>query len=229
MKLKPAFFYISVGLLVIGIAIIAELSTDSKSPAEADSQTPLILSGKIPTVVYAEGEYPPGRDPMALPENYRIDLIHYATIDRIDGISRNLYITPAAIDALRSGEPVPERTMIVIEAFTARRNDAGTILRDENGHFIQDVFDPEVHASEMRTTWRIEDMHTTSASGDWNFAAFNLDNGESLHEGINDCFSCHEAAFSRDFVFTRPILMSYVRTGTVQYSYCPRPDRAICR
>src|SRR5690606_1779474 len=89
--------------------------------------------------------YAPGREPMVLPQNYRERLIHYATIERSDAKSRNLYISPEAIIALQSGDPLPDRSIIVIEAFEAALDASGNPVRDEQGRLIQHLLDPRIH------------------------------------------------------------------------------------
>lgn len=199
-------FYLLVALIVLGIGAFGALA-ERAEPAQ---------------------EYPPGREPMALPLDYTTSFVHYATVDRIDGKSRNLYISPHALDALRAGDPLPERTFIVIETYFAETDAAGELIRDEQGRLIQERLDPDIHASEMRTTWQIEDRRTT-APGDWNFGAFTAGSGDVISKDINDCFSCHEAAAGRDFVFSLPMLNRYLQSGEVQYDFCLRPARAICR
>jgi hypothetical protein len=163
-----------------------------------------------------------GRDPMTLPEDYRQALIHYATIDRPDGVSRNLYISPQALAALERGEGFPERTLILIDAYDS----AG---QGPDGRLTQDRQQSEIHASERRTTWTLADMRTSAPSGDWNFAAFLTKSGAPFPENLNDCFSCHEAAAGREFTFTLPLIYDYLETGEVQYRFCNQPDREICR
>lgn len=182
-----------------------------------------------PDAAAPQGVYPPGREPMTLPRDYRERFIHYATVDRIDGISRSLYISPELFEAIVAGEDFPERGQIVIEAFVAQRDLSGRILVDADGHFIQDERDPEIHVMEHRTTWRIEDLPGSTHMGGWNFGAFDYATGAANRDNLNDCASCHDAAFSRQFVFTLPRLLTFARTGEVQHSYCPLPERIICR
>jgi hypothetical protein len=159
---------------------------------------------------------------MTLPADFRQTFIHYATVERNDGYTRRLWISPNALSALVAGQTFPERTMILIEAFLTAGYDAA-------GQPVLGALDPEIHASERRTTWELADMRTTSRDGDWNFAAFDSATGDSLAEGINDCFSCHEGAAGREFTFSLPLLRAYLETGQVQQRYCDRPGREICR
>lgn len=198
----------------------------------------LMVSAGLIFFVFAMGQaksrsapvdYPPGREPMTLPDDYRSRFVHYATVDRIDGIIRYLYINPAALDAVRAGDALPDYTVVVIEAFAAKQDGDGQFVRTD-GRFVRGRLDPEIHVAEKRSTWLIEDLAASSRVGDWNFGAFDFESGTVMGEvPLSDCFSCHESANRREFVFSLALLRDYVETGEVQYRYCPAPDRIQCR
>lgn len=173
--------------------------------------------------------YPPGREPMQLPANYREFFDLYAVADRGDGITRRIFISPEAVAAVRAGEPLPERTMIVIEAYDAARDLFGSPQTDENGHWIAGDFRAnEVHMMEKRSTWWIEDLAGNGRLDGWNFRAFNAD-GIPDDSARSDCSSCHDGGQRFGFVFTSPELERYAETGETQYLYCRLPDRQRCR
>ena len=208
---------------VIGglILIVAFLSIATLSKTDASTATPLqsrLLDTTAPT----------GREPMRLPANYRENLVHYATVDRVDGMTRNLYITQETLDAIEADTPIPDYTVIVIEAFHAETED-GRFVYDENNRYIPAEMEPEVHMAEFRSTWRIEDLAASSHVGGWNFGAFDFETGVANRSELADCFSCHEAAVQRGFLFSESLLRAYIRTGQVQYDYCGLPERSICR
>lgn len=207
--------YVMGGLLLVMVFLgIASLSKETPPPTFI-TPTPNV-------------NYPVGRAPMALPANYRAEFVHYATVDRVDGVTRNIFISPQAIEAIEADVDLPDYTIVVIEAFQAQADEDGDFIRDNNNRWIADEFEPEVHVAELRSTWRIEDLAASSHLGGWNFDAFDYETGVSNPSRLNDCFSCHDGAVRRDFLFTMPLLENYVRTGEVQYSYCARPERSIC-
>lgn len=171
---------------------------------------------------------PPRETLMALPTNYQENFIHYATVDRVDEVTRRLYISPDALDQLELGEPLPDGARLVIEVYDVRRNLGGGLQSDANGHLIPTQLAGNIHMAEKRSTWQLQDLATSSRVGDWNFASFDQDTFVSTSENVNDCFTCHDTASRRDFVFSRPILDNYLRTGEVQHLYCNRPARAAC-
>ena len=164
--------------------------------------------------------YPPGREPIQLSATFRDELIHYMTVDRGDNVTRNLYISPQAIEAVRAGDPIPDDTQIAIEAFNG--------ISGSDGHLVAGDILPEIHVAEKRSEWRIEDLAASSHLGGWNLAAFDSTLYQQTTTTLNDCFSCHDAASRRDFVFSLPQLRAFAATDEVQYVYCRLPDRQIC-
>ena len=212
--MKPPILFSLLALILAALVVVSGLS---RQPAPA-----------IPPTAQPTATYPPGREPMVLPADYRVTFAFYAEVDRSDGITRKIYIDPAALDAVRSGDPFPERTQIVIEAYSAARDADGKLLRDANNYLVPGDLQPEIHVGELRSTWLIEDLAASTHVGGWNFAAFNDVTGAPTGENLSDCFSCHDTAARRDFVFTRADLARYAQTGSVQYSYCARPGRQVC-
>src|SRR3972149_5801804 len=158
------------GILVVTVLVLAAL-TRTPSPAPASA---------------------PGREPMALPEDYRDRFVLYATVERSDAISRNIYINPEALADYTPGDPLPDNTLIVIEAYEGQRDAAGNVLRDAQGHLVQGELDPEIHMAEKRSTWRIEDLAAPTNQGGWNFGAFDFHTGTPITEGLGACASCHD-------------------------------------
>ncbi|MCC6803099.1 MAG: cytochrome P460 family protein [Anaerolineae bacterium] len=207
--MKPPIFFALLALALIGLVVYSGMN-------------------RQPTMIPVTPIYPPGREPMTLPPNYRETFDLYAIVDRPDAITRKIYIDPAAVAAVSASEDLPERTQIVVEAFDAARDANGSLLRDERGHFIPADLDPAIHVAELRSTWQIEDLAASSHVGDWNFASFDDATGAPFDEPLSDCFSCHDGASRRDFVFTQAELQRYARTGETQYRYCPAPGRVPC-
>lgn len=208
-------------LLAVGVVLALATLTRPDAVESAATAAPTALATIAPPAA-PTGTYPPGREPMALPPDYRDTFVNYATVDRSDGISRNLYISPGGMAAIAAGQPLPEGTMLIIEAYFSDGPDSA-------GRLTQDTFDPEVHMAEFRSTWRIEDLAASSHLGGWNFGSFNYDTGDVVAETpLNDCFSCHEGAQRTEFVFSDWMLDSYAQTNEPLYRYCPRPGRLPC-
>lgn len=170
----------------------------------------------------------PRMGPMVLPENYRETFVQYATVDRVDGIVRHIYVDPLAIEDWRRGQPLPDGTRIVIEPFNGRTDSNGEFVLDDD-RLVPHGFAGHIHMAEKRESWSLDELATSSRVGDWNFASFSVETGEHTDENINDCFTCHDAsANGTDFIFTVPILGRYVASGDTQYFYCGRTGRRPC-
>ncbi|MFZ5991325.1 MAG: cytochrome P460 family protein [Deinococcota bacterium] len=70
------------------------------------------LSLLAPVLAQVVTKFPFGGD-------YRKELVQYATVERPDGKSRDIYISKAAVEAVRRGEPIPVGTVIAIDLHTA--------------------------------------------------------------------------------------------------------------
>ena len=96
----------------------------------------------LPPTLPPTATYPPGREPMFLPANYRENFVYYAQVDRSDGVTRKLYINRTGLEAARAGQELPDYTQLIIEAYDAARDVFGNVLRDEQGRLIALDRDP---------------------------------------------------------------------------------------
>ena len=160
------------------------------------------------------------------PAAYRETFVHYARVDRIDGTVRDLYVSPGALDAV-SG-PLPVDTTFVIEGYYAAVDEAGAYLTDEAGRFIIGEPFETLHIIQKRGDWTAADFPGQTRAGDWNFGSFRADTGQRFDEDLLACFNCHNASPRTDFIYSRPLLTNYRRTGLVQYFFCNVSARVAC-
>lgn len=151
------------------------------------------------------------------PANYHDELVHYATIDRPDNRSRDIFISPGAAEIVAGNDTarLPGGTVIVIEAHRIR-GDQRTGLADN------------IHVAVKRENWHASDYATDERAGDWNFFIFEPETGAVIEDGVFDCFDCHANNSEIDFIFTRDELGDFGDTGDLQREFCPRPDRLPC-
>jgi hypothetical protein len=223
--MRPPVIISLLALVLMALVVFAGLRREPVSvaaPAAANTSPTM-----LPTFAPVRNT-PTGREPMVLSDNYRETFVQYAQVDRSDNITRKLYITPSALDALRAGLDFPERTQIIIEAYDAARDAEGNVLRDASGHLLPGDFDPRVHFAEFRSTWRIADLAASSRVGNWNFSAQDYITHAPTGEALADCFSCHTGADRTGFLYSRPQLDRYLQTDTVQYRTCALPGRFPC-
>ncbi len=114
------------------------------------------------------------------PENYA-EGVRYAVVPRSD-IRQEIYTSQAAIDAVKSGKPLPSGTVI-------------TLVDYRDGNLYRYV------VMEKRTGWGA-DYPPELRNGEWEFEAFNADRTVNTNDDVRRCFACHKAQAQRDYVFT---------------------------
>lgn len=153
--------------------------------------------------------------------DYKTRLVRYATVDRVDGLIRDIYIAPEALEAVRKGQPLPPGTVVLVDLHQAKPNGRGGFVR-EGGFFVRASDEPYVH-----TMTRLEGQDSLTS---WRFGAFDPRTGE-LEPGAEvpgDCLECHRTALTTEMLFSYPQLQAFARSGEVQRSFCKQPGRQLC-
>lgn len=114
------------------------------------------------------------------PEKYA-EGVRYAVVPR-GNIRQKIYTSQAAIDAVKSGKPLPSGTVI-------------TLVDYRDGNLYRYV------VMEKRTGWGA-DYPPELRNGEWEFEAFNADRTVNTNDDVRRCFACHKAQAQRDYVFT---------------------------
>jgi hypothetical protein len=137
---------------------------------------------------------------IAFPENYAQGVMYYS-FDRPDVKQyRETFVTPAAIDALKNGQPVPSGTVITTLLYKAQLDAGGNPVKDANGRFIKaDLVGYAV--MEKRTGWGAE-YPEEKRNGEWEYQVFTPDRKVNEKADLNSCFECHKPQASTDFLFT---------------------------
>ena len=160
--------------------------------------------------------------------DYRKELLHYATVERPDGKSRDIYISKAAVEAVREGRSIPVGTVIAIDLHTALPNGSetdassnGDYQKDAQGLWVRAQDDPYLHVLEKVPG---------EGSKAWIFGALDPNTGdpEPGSSVPSDCLECHRAALATDMVHTFDQLVRFAQTGQVQQVYCNQPGRQLC-
>lgn len=162
------------------------------------------------------------------PADYRASFVRYLTVDRPDATVRDLYINPEAVDALRQGQPLPDNTIIVIEAYDAEVNVNGDPISNAEGRYIKAAPFEMLHIAHRRSDWAEDDFPSVVRTGRWNFGSFDAATGAPFDEDPAACFNCHQAMPQTDFLYTAGHLLHYVRTGEPQYTFCNLRRRLPC-
>src|SRR5689334_15717359 len=111
-----------------------------------------------------------GGDKVAFPEDFDKGTL-YATVDRHDNKQyRELYSTPAAVEAVRKGQPIPSGTVLTLVQYKAQLDAAGAPLKDANGRFQKGEL-VAYTVMEKRDGWGTE-YKDDIRNGEWEYQAF---------------------------------------------------------
>jgi hypothetical protein len=142
-----------------------------------------------------------GGDKVAFPENYASGTL-YTTVDRADNKQyRELYVSPAAVEAAKKGEPLPSGTVITLVQYAAKLGADGNPEKDANGRFVKGNL-LAYTVMEKRTGWGTE-YPDNVRNGEWEYQAFKADKTPNTAANLTACFNCHKPLEPRlDFVFS---------------------------
>jgi hypothetical protein len=164
------------------------------------------------------------------PEDFKTTWVKYAVVDRSDGMSRDLYVSPDALEALKRDPQLrefPVGAELAVHVHSAR-------LLGRDGKTHAPIFEaaPDGHlirSKDERTVHLMRKMHPGSGSQNWAFGGFDPLTGESLNLQLpGDCLLCHQAAVVSDMAFSMTLLKRFAATGVAQYRFCSHPGRQAC-
>lgn len=164
------------------------------------------------------------------PRSYKTNLVNYAVVDRADGMSRNLYASRDAIEALKR-EPrlqeFPSGVLFALDVYSARATG-----RDSQTGAARFEVDPQGHlvrSKDERTLHLMQKIKPGFGSQNWAFGGFDPTTEEPLKLQLpGDCQLCHQAAVVSDMTYSMKLLKRFVATGAVQYGFCAQPGRQPC-
>lgn len=131
-----------------------------------------------------------GGDKVAFPADFDKGVL-YGTVDRHDnGQYRELWSTPAAVDAIRKGEPIPSGTVLTLVQYKSQLGADGKPAKDANGRFVKgDLVAYTI--MEKRAGWGSE-YADDIRNGEWEYQAFNPDRTVNAKANLTACFQCHK-------------------------------------
>lgn len=186
-----------------------------------------VQQAALPTAVPVDpGIFPDSA--VLYPADYRDNFVYFLTVDRLDATVRDLYINPEALEELRRGNPLPEDTIIVIEAYHAELDEDGAPITSPDGRYIKAAPFEMLHVAHRRSNWADADFPGVVRAGRWNFGSFDVNSGQRFDEDLAACFNCHQAMANTDFLYSAEHLINYLRTGQPQYLYCNLRQRVPC-
>ena len=175
----------------------------------------------------ASAQSPPG---VPFPQDYKTKLVQYAVVDHSDGMSRSLYVSRDAIEAV-SRDPLlkefPVGVLFALDVYSAR-----LVGRDPKTRAPRFEVTSEGHLGprrDERTLHVMQKVQPGFGSQNWAFGGYDPVTAEPLKLQLpGDCQLCHQAALVSDMTFSMNLLKRYASTGAVQHSFCPYPGRQSC-
>jgi hypothetical protein len=150
-----------------------------------------------------------GGEKVVFPKDYAKGVM-YTSHDLADVKEfRELYITPAALDAVRKDQPLPSGTVITLARYSVQLDPQGVPVKDSSGRFIKTGL-KAFRVMENRAGWGGE-YPISKRNGEWEYQAFLPDGRADEHVDLNSCFACHKNGDSVSFMFTAAALKSAAR------------------
>jgi len=146
-------------------------------------------------------------------------------VDRSDGMSRDLYASRDAVEALERDPRLrefPVGVLFALEVYSAR-----LVGRDPKTRAPRFEVTPQGHlvrSKDERTLHLMQKVQPGFGSQNWAFGGFDPVTAKPLKLQLpGDCLLCHQAAMMSDMAFSMNLLKHFVTSGAVQYSFCPQP------
>jgi hypothetical protein len=109
-----------------------------------------------------------------------------------------IYAPPAAIEAARKGEPMPDGTVFTVVRHAAKLDADGKPIIGPDGRYVKGEI-IGFNAMEKRAGWGAE-YPDALRNGEWEYRAFNADKTPNEKAKLTACFECHKPLASQDFV-----------------------------
>ena len=144
-----------------------------------------------------------GPEKIKFPSDYLKGVL-YQTLDRPDNKQyRELYATPAAIEAVRKGKPIPAGTVLTLVQWSVEQDASGNPIKDANGRFVKKEIIAHT-VMEKQAGWGADYPADWPRNGEWEYAAFTADGQPNPKANANNkaCFTCHLPHAKQDFVIS---------------------------
>ena len=160
-----------------------------------------------------------GPEKISFPTAWK-DHVLYTVVDRYDVKQhRELYAsTPAAVQAMKEGKPLPHGTVLTLVQYKAQLDAAGAPIKDAKGRFTKgDLIAFTV--MEKRQGWGSE-YPAELRNGEWEYAVFSPAGVLNEKANYKGCFECHKPHEKQDYVISLAALRGEASAAMVG----PKPD-----
>src|SRR5687768_16426917 len=186
-------------------------------PALVAVATALLAWSGLALVASAQQPPAPGpaptEDRVGFPEGYQETYTVMFVLDRPDNKQVRVIYGNAQAVAAKYGEPFPYGSIMVMETWSTKKDEAGNALLDEHGRYQRDALQG---IFVQRKEPGFGEAYGVQRSGEWESVAFRPDRSySSPPQNTNACASCHQdAGKTRDWSF-RTDLFFLGRSGAV--------------
>jgi hypothetical protein len=141
-----------------------------------------------------------GGDKVVFPAAYDKGVL-FTTVDRPDNKQyREFYASPAAIEAAKKGQPMPDGTVITMVQWKAKLDAQGNPEKGADGRFIKGDLNGYA-VMEKRKGWGAE-YEEKIRNGEWEYQAFTPAKAVNANAKLTACFECHKPLpQGQDYVF----------------------------
>ncbi len=136
-----------------------------------------------------------------LPADYPAGFTRYQTVNRPDiNQVRDLYANAVALQAARSGGPLPDGSVLVLEQHAARLGDDRKPVMGADGFFQRERL--VAYAVMGREAGWGRDIPEMLRNDDWNYAVFTP--ARQRRPGVNqaECLACHKPLGAQSYTFS---------------------------
>ena len=138
---------------------------------------------------------------VAFPRDYKSTFTRYFMQNMTETKQvRHYYANPVALQAAKSGQPLPDGSVILTEVYSVKLDRDLDLAKGPDGAWIPNQL--LFYSVMQRGAGWGRDIPEILRNGDWNYAAFTP--AGQHRPGINhaECLACHKALEKENFAFT---------------------------
>jgi cytochrome c553 len=140
------------------------------------------------------------------PENHK-SFTKYATMNFPDTRQvRHYYANDVAMEAARSGKPLPDGSIILVEVYSAKLDNQKKPVAGPDGFFVGGEI--SFYAAMARQSGWGNDIPDILRNDSWNYAIFEPNRQQRARTNHAECFACHKPLHNESFLFTLKQLSS---------------------
>jgi cytochrome c553 len=148
---------------------------------------------------------------VTFPEDYKTSFTRYTTINFPDRKEvRYYYANATALQAAKAGKPLPDGSMLFVEAYSTKLDSDGKpLMGSDGGFFVADKI--VAYGAMARNAGWGKDFPDMLRNEDWNYAIFTPQ--MQRRPGVNqaECLACHKPQDKASYTFTLKQLTEVAR------------------